>query len=326
MKSIKWPKGTDNGAVSFSAETNDLGKPIGVENNAETQEDNGHGIPLSDDIKKSTQISSHKDQIETTVDGKSDGQRTEMVADGNKQSDQTDEEKGSNGDQGQSTSVVIEVPAHTHDDKKGRSQPIGDAIGAIPSEINEQSNKPSNNAGKPTTDEKSITKAERGVQGTENPSDHDGRVIVENPDNNDGKSTVQSVNDSTLAPAGQANSNTEKAGQSRNRTGGSEQAVESMTVIFHALLTPTFNINFQQGDKVVLRGDSPFSWKNPEQQLEIQDVRYVRSSFKILLFLYSFCIALCIFSYRSNSHPKAPFERSQRFDIFTTPLGHVGRC
>ncbi|XP_020614912.1 E3 ubiquitin-protein ligase RNF213-like [Orbicella faveolata] len=45
-----------------------------------------------------------------------------------------------------------------------------------------------------------------------------------------------------------------------------------MTVVFHALLTSTFNISVQQGYKVVLRGNSPFSW-NPSKQVEIQAVR-----------------------------------------------------
>ena len=61
---------------------------------------------------------------------------------------------------------------------------------------------------------------------------------------------------------------------------------EYMTVVFHALLTPTFNISFQQGDKVVLRGDPPFSW-NPSKQVEIQGVRY--SSFStVILFIFFF--------------------------------------
>ena len=52
-----------------------------------------------------------------------------------------------------------------------------------------------------------------------------------------------------------------------------------MTVIFHALLTPTFNINFQQGDKVVLRGGSPFSWNQQGQQVEMHPVRHVFFSY-----------------------------------------------
>ena len=43
---------------------------------------------------------------------------------------------------------------------------------------------------------------------------------------------------------------------------------ECMNVVFHALLTPTFN--FKRGyNKVVLRGHSPFSWR-PGRQLEIR--------------------------------------------------------
>ena len=43
---------------------------------------------------------------------------------------------------------------------------------------------------------------------------------------------------------------------------------ECINVVFHALLTPTFN--FQRGyNKVVLRGNSPFSW-HPGRQLEMR--------------------------------------------------------
>ena len=274
INDIKYPKGTDDGAVCLSEETNDVGKPEGVENNALTQINSGHGTTRSDD--NNTQISSHEDQIETTIERKSDGQRPEVVVDGGKHSVQTDEEKGSNDYQGQSTSrpdadrnesiVVTEVAAHIRDDKEGHSQPIDDEIGVIPSE--------SNNAGNPLNDG-----AERHVQATENPTDHDGRGKGVNPDNNDVKSTVQSGNGSKLATAGQASASV-KTGKT-DPSEGSDQAVESMTVIFHALLTPTFDINFQQGDKVFLRGDSPFSWKTG-QQLEIQAVRY---DFLFLTFL-----------------------------------------
>ena len=73
------------------------------------------------------------------------------------------------------------------------------------------------------------------------------------------------------------------------RNSGSSRNTESMTVIFHALLTPTFNINFQQGDKVVLRGGSPFSWKQTGQHIEMHPVRYelILCSFVIFLLLIS---------------------------------------
>lgn len=44
------------------------------------------------------------------------------------------------------------------------------------------------------------------------------------------------------------------------------QTSHSVTVVFHALLTPTFNINPHQGDcRVVLRGEPPFSWNEKKQ-------------------------------------------------------------
>ena len=44
-------------------------------------------------------------------------------------------------------------------------------------------------------------------------------------------------------------------------------------VVFHALLTPTFSVDFYQGQKVVLRGGTPFSW-NATKQIQMTVVRY----------------------------------------------------
>ena len=52
------------------------------------------------------------------------------------------------------------------------------------------------------------------------------------------------------------------------------QTSHSVTVVFHALLTPTFNINPHQGDcRVVLRGEPPFSWVE-EKQLAMRFARW----------------------------------------------------
>lgn len=56
----------------------------------------------------------------------------------------------------------------------------------------------------------------------------------------------------------------------RNDAGGQN----GVTVIFHALLTPTFTVNLNQGYKVVLRGNHPFSWK-AGKQLQMRFVRLV---------------------------------------------------
>lgn len=57
------------------------------------------------------------------------------------------------------------------------------------------------------------------------------------------------------------------------QTGHSGDA-ETVTVVFHALLTPTFNINAHQGDcRVVLRGQPPFSWSE-EKQVGMRFVRW----------------------------------------------------
>ena len=75
----------------------------------------------------------------------------------------------------------------------------------------------------------------------------------------------------------------------------------SITVIFHALLTPTFNANFNQGDKVFLRGDPPLSWNSGTGQIEMRPLRYLNliSSFlnhTVLPFSVHFCVpCVCLF-------------------------------
>ena len=59
-----------------------------------------------------------------------------------------------------------------------------------------------------------------------------------------------------------------------------------VTVIFHALLTPTFMVNLNQGNKVFLRGDQPFSWK-AGKQLQMRVVRLVCISFNVLIIFHS---------------------------------------
>lgn len=245
-----------------------------------TQEGEGDATPPSNgnQIQKSHQVSSHEGQIETTVEEKSGRQETGMEADSSKGSIQGDEENGSNGDQGQSTPLpvvdrkqpAVEVAAQISDDKNGSARPIDCGNIANTEKPNVSGG---DNAAEPLDNEHSVLKADRDVQATDNTSEHDGRGEEGNLDSSDNhvESTLQSENDRELATAGQGNETTGKPDQSQNGTG---RPAETMTVIFHALLTPTFN--FQRGDKVVLRGDSPFSWKPGQgQQLEIQVVKYV---------------------------------------------------
>lgn len=59
-----------------------------------------------------------------------------------------------------------------------------------------------------------------------------------------------------------------RSGHNLTNTERSHVDEECINVVFHALLTPTFN--FQRGyNKVVLRGHPPFSWR-PGRQLEIR--------------------------------------------------------
>ena len=65
------------------------------------------------------------------------------------------------------------------------------------------------------------------------------------------------------------------AGQSRYSMEGKppNPDTEFVTVIFHALLTPTFQFNPRQGDKIFIRGSFPFTWKDPGRQVAVHIVR-----------------------------------------------------
>ena len=76
---------------------------------------------------------------------------------------------------------------------------------------------------------------------------------------------IQSGDNKESLPAVQPNKNNLQ--NNVGRPNHSSAKVEFINVIFHALLTPTFN--FQLGySKVVLRGNPPFSW-HPGRQLEM---------------------------------------------------------
>lgn len=84
---------------------------------------------------------------------------------------------------------------------------------------------------------------------------------------------MQSGDNKESSPAVQSNknnlqNNVRRPDHSSAKMERSHLDKEFINVIFHALLTPTFN--FQRGySKVVLRGNSPFSW-HPGRQLEMR--------------------------------------------------------
>ena len=91
---------------------------------------------------------------------------------------------------------------------------------------------------------------------------------------NDGSSVKHPVNDGD-GPANGAPKTVENksdTAQGALHHGSGTGGQNCVTVIFHALLTPTFTVNLNQGYKVVLRGDKPFSWK-AGKQLQMRVVR-----------------------------------------------------
>lgn len=49
---------------------------------------------------------------------------------------------------------------------------------------------------------------------------------------------------------------------------------EFVTIIFHALLTPTFQFSYKDGDRIFIRGGHPLSW-GEKHQIAVRIVRYV---------------------------------------------------
>lgn len=113
-----------------------------------------------------------------------------------------------------------------------------------------------------------------GNEATKNPNDlNEAGTVDENlgdSKSSDNLTTTSGVQKTTCADE------PPKADQHLNgKTKTSQDA--SITVIFHALLTPTFNVKFNEGDKVFLRGDRPFSWNSGTGQLEMRPLRYLNS-------------------------------------------------
>ena len=99
----------------------------------------------------------------------------------------------------------------------------------------------------------------------------------------------------------------------RNDAGGQN----CVTVIFHALLTPTFTINFNQGDKLVLRGDPPFSW-NVGKQIQMRFVRLVCSSFNVLIMIHSLLRKIFYFAFFRLASSKAMTPQMFYFQILSS--------
>lgn len=106
-----------------------------------------------------------------------------------------------------------------------------------------------------------------------------------------GATSVDNIKGEAAAPETLQSSEKDRAGQRTYHTASSQPLTsnqpqsthsdrrvtnpdtEFLTVIFHALLTPTFQFNPKQGDRIFICGSSPFSWKDPQYQVEVQIVR-----------------------------------------------------
>ena len=99
-----------------------------------------------------------------------------------------------------------------------------------------------------------------------------------NDDKSDGSQSSKGGTSGTVEPNKTTQDTAEKPNDGLNSAGRAYSGVECVTVIFHALLTPTMNI--KQGDKVFLRGGPPFAWRASGKQLEMHVVRYISSQNK----------------------------------------------
>lgn len=106
-----------------------------------------------------------------------------------------------------------------------------------------------------------------------------------------GATSVDNIKGEAAAPETLQSSEKDRAGQRTYHTASSQPLTsnqpqsthsdrrvtnpdtEFLTVIFHALLTPTFQFNPKQGDRIFICGSSPFSWKDPQYQVEVHIVR-----------------------------------------------------
>lgn len=106
-----------------------------------------------------------------------------------------------------------------------------------------------------------------------------------------GAASVDNIKGEAAAPETLQSSEKDRAGQSTYHTASSQPLTsnqpqsthsdrrvtnpdtEFLTVIFHALLTPTFQFNPKQGDRIFICGSFPFSWKDPQYQVEVHIVR-----------------------------------------------------
>ena len=107
--------------------------------------------------------------------------------------------------------------------------------------------------------------------------------------------TTETNNDGTGTTAVQTGDNNRSSSEDRRPegTGRLDADIERITVIFHALLTPTFSVKFSQGDRVFLRGHPPFSW-NTARQVEMFSVRYIfitfqKSIMQLPVYFFTFC-------------------------------------
>lgn len=113
---------------------------------------------------------------------------------------------------------------------------------------------------------------------------HDARSDTTSEDSRNGTMiVVNDKNGTAVNPETFHSGDNGTAGQRGFPKNGTQQNVESdsyfenpdtefVTVIFHALLTPTFQFNHSPGDRIFIHGNYPFSW-NEQRQVEVRIVR-----------------------------------------------------
>jgi len=163
--------------------------------------------------------------------------------------------------------------ARSNDDRKDHGQFTEEETSVLTSTNKQGNMSGSDTSNTPAKDlQRSITPAEKGGQATK----------IDTPTESGGKDATTTKIDTAQCGDNKTTQGTLKPGDPCNSSRKPDSEMACVTVIFHALLTPTFSINFKQGEKVVLRGNSPFSWHAGKgKQVEIRVVRYILSYYII---------------------------------------------
>ena len=210
----------------------------------------------------------------------SDGKEAVILEDENKgtvlvDNDAKDGSSKPNGGSQGPTKPNDEIPeaAHTQNDKQDPGQLNKDKTGTVASKPDNDQDKVLSLPG--NVQPEHLTPTGRSGALPETKIDKKTAEVDERDKTTPEIGTEQSCDSNKGSPAGHPTETTPTAAARYPSNSKERQDAdgEFITVIFHALLTPTFSLNFYQGDRVVLRGQSPFSW-NAKNEVKIRVVRY----------------------------------------------------